>query len=252
MTDSDFESMACPTQGTPYLYKDIGASRTRIIIKANCGMWNCEYCYHLNRNKHYNRIMNGASKLQDKGQQLNFITLTSHEKLKSKGQCLYVWRRSWRKLSDRLRRAHKKNSEYRMAYVWVVETHKNGRLHWHGIINGDVPARWLKDHARACGMGYEDTSEEVWDDISGLRYIVKYLNKSNLGQTYPSKMRRIAYSQSFPDKPKIATDSEWEILPTKESLINAINIGLKIKRYEVEFLGQMITSVSEHKVDYMA
>ena len=244
MSDNKIESMACPTQGTPYLYKDNGTSRTRIIIKANCGMWNCEYCYHINRLKHYNRIMNGANRLQDKGQQLNFITLTSHEKLKSKDQCLWVWRKSWGKLSDRLRRAHKKNNEYSMAYVWVVETHKNGRLHWHGVINGAVQNRWLKDNSRECGMGHQDTSKEVWDDISGLRYVVKYINKSNLVQDYPKKMRRIAYSQSFPDKPKIIRDSEWEILPTKEALINAINIGLIVKGFEVEFMGEMITKVT--------
>ncbi len=241
--DENTESTVCPATGTPYLYRDEKTSRTRIIIKANCGMWNCEYCYHINRTKHYNRIMNGAYKLQDRGQQLNFITLTSHEKLKSREQCLYVWRKSWGKLSDRLRRAHKKSSIYKMAYVWVVESHKNGRLHWHGIINGQVSNRWLKDNCRACGMGHQDTSSEVENDVQGLRYVTKYISKSNLGCDYPSKMRRVAYSQSFPDKPKIATDSDWQILKTKESLLNAINIALKVNRYEVEFLGEMIDSV---------
>ena len=212
----------CPNQGTPYLYAKDESKKATYIIKARCKLWNCEYCGTVNAHQHWIRILNGVNELSGQGQQFYFITLTSSPKLKNTEQCLFVWRKAWRILRERLRRTHAKNCEYPMAFVITTEFHKNKRLHWHMLSNTECSTRWLKDNAPSCGLGHQCKSERLSNTAQGANYVAKYLSKS-IGQAdYPKKMRRIVYSQSFPSKPVPDSDFDWKILDAKESLVSAI------------------------------
>lgn len=212
----------CPNQSTPYLYADVSEDKSRYIIKARCKLWKCPYCGKVNAHQHKIRILNGINELRNSGQQFSFVTLTSHENLRSTDACLGVWRKAWKKLRERLRRVHKNNQWDDLAFCITTEFHKNGRLHWHMLVNNTLRTRWWKDNARACGLGYQCKSVELDNAIQGANYVTKYLSKSLAEADFPAKMRRIVYSQTFPDKPRPETEYQWQILDEKVSLVDAI------------------------------
>lgn len=215
----------CPASGTPYLYADTDDSR--YIIKARCKRWNCPYCGKVNAHQHYIRILNGINELSNREQQFSFVTLTSHERNKTTESCLRVWRDAWRKLRERLRRFHESITEYPLAFVYTTEYHKDGRLHWHMLVNNQADSRWYKDNARECGLGYQAKSVPVDNAAQATNYVTKYLAKSLSQTDYPKKMRRVNYSQTFPDKPQPDAMYQWELLQAKESITSVIESGWK-------------------------
>lgn len=219
-------------------------TKTRHIIKARCGLWKCTYCAQVNKHQHYIRILNGCNELLNREQELNFVTITSHERLKTTEQCLYVWRKAWRMLRERLRRKHASNTDDKLCFFLVTEFHKDKRLHWHGIINCDISTRWLKQNSRECGLGYQCKSSKIDNAIQGTNYSIKYISKSLHIEDYPKKMRRITYSQSFPDKPTLDTSLQWEILDSKTSIVDAIEIGWQ-KDFDVYLHNEQITEIIE-------
>jgi len=223
MTDENLTE--CPATGTPFLFADDTTGKRRLIIKARCKMWNCPYCGKVNAHQHWIRVLNGCNELSHKGQLLNFITITSHEKLSTTEQCLFVHRKGFQKLKERLRRKVENHSGNKLSYVVVPEFHKDKRLHWHGIINGDIRTRWLKDSARKCGYGYQCKSSRMDNAIQATNYVTKYLVKQLHLQDYPKKMHRITYSQSFPNKPAPDATYSWEILDAKKSIVDCIEDG---------------------------
>lgn len=218
----------CPSQGTPYLYTDSSEKRSRYIIKARCKMWNCPYCGIVNAHQHKIRILNGINELQHQGQCFDFVTLTSHERLRTTEQCLFVWRKAWRKLQERARRVQSKSDEYPLAFVYTTEFHKDKRLHWHMLINSVVRLRWWKDNSRECGLGYQVSATNIENGFQATNYITKYLSKSLAQADYPKKMRRINYSQSFPAQPTYSTNDTWSVLDAKTSIVECIEDAWKL------------------------
>lgn len=218
----------CPNQSTPYLYADSVGESKRFIIKARCKLWNCPYCGAVNAHQHKIRILNGINELRNQGHQFSFVTVTSHERQKTTDGCLSVWRNAWKRLRERLRRIHKNNKWNEMVFAITTEFHKNGRLHWHILINNTLSTRWWKDNSRACGLGYQCKSAILDSAIQGANYVTKYLTKSMAEANFPKKMRRIVYSQTFPDKPIIAEKLNWQILPPKESILDCIRSAWSI------------------------
>lgn len=214
----------------------------RRIIKARCKLWACEYCGEVNAYQHKIRMLNGINELQSRGHRFDFVTLTSHRRLKTTEDCLRVWRSAWRRLRERIRRKHAKNTGDDLAFCIVTEFHKDKRLHWHMLINCQLSTRWYKDSASACGLGYQCESVTMDNAIQGANYATKYLSKSLTEKAYPKKMRRIVYSQTFPDKPDFATAYEWEILDAKISLVEAIEQGWR-KDLDTYLNGQEITEI---------
>lgn len=219
------ELSECPATGTPILYADSEQDNARYIIKARCKMWNCPYCGKVNAHQHWIRILNGCNELLHKRQRLNFITITSHEKLRTTEQCLFVHRKGFQKLKERLRRKVENHGGHKLSYVVIPEFHKDKRLHWHGIVNGNISTRWLKDSARSCGYGYQCKSSKMDNAIQATNYATKYLVKTLHLQDFPKKMHRISYSESFPDRPAPSTDYSWKILDAKESIVDCIQRG---------------------------
>lgn len=212
----------CPNMQAPYLFADNSEKSERYILKARCKLWSCPYCAKVNAFQHKIRILNGINELRNSGTEFSFVTVTSHEKLQTAEQCLRVWRNAWRKLRERLRRIQQASTGDDLVFVITTEVHKSGRLHWHLICNHHVSTRWWKNNARECGLGYQAKSVKLDNAIQGANYITKYLTKSIAETAYPKKMRRIVYSQTFPDKPRPNTEYNWEILDPKTSIIDCI------------------------------
>lgn len=229
----------CPTMGTPYLYADNQESKVRRIIKTRCKLWTCPYCAEINAIGHYIRILNGLNELQQKKQTINFVTLTSHEKIRTFEQGYRVWQSAWRKLQERVRR-RLKNSDTDCQFVYLFESHKKGGLHVHMLVCGGLQTRWWKDNARECGLGYQAKSEQV--DNAGLAasYVVKYIAK-NIGLEVPIKgFRRINYSRGFPTAPKIESPDRWTIIPKSESITSVIEQAWYSLGFDVTLHGQYI------------
>lgn len=216
------ELKQCPNMNAPYLYTDIADESKRLIIKARCKLWSCPYCSKVNAHQHRIRILNGINELRNKGHEFSFVTVTSHEKLRSTDACLAIWRKAWKRLRERLRRFLKANGQDDLVFVITTEFHKDGRLHWHILINTSLGSRWWKDNSRSVGLGYQCKSIKMDSAIQATNYLSKYLSKGLATASFPRKMRRIVYSQNFPNKPSLTTAYEWKVLDAKTSLVEMI------------------------------
>lgn len=235
----------CPTLGTPYIYSDDIKPDTRIIHKTRCKQWNCPYCAPINQLQHTIRIANGIRKLQDSGYKFGFVTLTSHERLKDFESTYSVFKSAWKKLSQRYRRVCTETFGLEPYYVWVIERHKNGRLHVHGFFAYDIPKRWWKNNARECGFGYQADSQLVENAGHAVSYVTKYLSKQQ-GQDYPIKgVRRVNYSQKFPCADSMGFDATWTVLEKHESIVAVIEDGWNMD-LDVELHGHKLTEIIDN------
>jgi len=237
----------CPNLGSPYLYADDGDTKTRLIIKARCKLWTCPYCSQVNKHQHYIRILNGSNRLLDKGHQLNFVTLTSHETARGFDASYSVFKSAWKKLSQRARRKNKKTTGLPFEFVYIPEIHKDNTLHWHGVFTGDFSKRWWKDNSRQSGMGYMAECEPLENAIQATNYCLKYITK-HLGQEISRKgFRRINYSRGFPPKPVPETLLQWQIAEPDESLVSIIETAWRVKNHKVILNGNEVTEIIDNR-----
>jgi len=158
----------------------------------------------------------GASQLMRAGDKIDFVTITSHEKLPTFAATEKVWRESaWPNLYAVLKR--KKPT---LEYMIVPEKHDDGRMHVHALWNADVTKRWLKDNARKRGLGYECDVSHLRDSGRAAQYTAKYLGKSLDANDIPH-FRRVRTSQGWPDIPNpqnALVDLRWEHIGTNGAL----------------------------------
>jgi len=157
----------------------------------------------------------GSSILQSRGDNLDFVTITSHEKLKTFEATEAVWRHAWGMLYSALKRRKKD-----LAYILIPEKHKSGRMHVHAIWNADVTERWLKDNARSRGLGYKCEASRISDPRRVAFYVAKYLGKS-LDHNYDPHFRRVRASRNFPDVPEpnnSLVELRWQYVGTNGAL----------------------------------
>lgn len=127
------EKTLCSKPGRPFLYT-IDDTEVR-IVQPGCKMWNCAHCSRRKARQWALRVYTGIEKFQaDEPAIWHFITLTSHQNLKTFESTLAVWPKAWAKLSTRMRRQAKANGQS-MRYVLIPEKHKDGRLHTHMMVN---------------------------------------------------------------------------------------------------------------------
>jgi len=229
----------CPTLGTPYLYSDNEETKTRRIIKTRCKKWTCPYCAEINAIGAYIRILNGLNELQKQGNSINFVTLTSHEKIRDFEQGYRIWQSAWRKLQERARR-WLKNHNLNCEFVYLFEAQKSGAFHVHMLITGQLHTRWWKDNARACGLGYQAKSENV--DNAGLAasYVVKYIAK-NIGlEISIPRLRRINFSRKFPPTKAFASPDRWQIIDKKTAIETVIEQAWRLKNFDVLLNGEIV------------
>jgi len=186
-----------------------------LVARANCDSWTCEECALRLGNNWGLRAEMGARALVDHGDTVDFVTLTSHEKLPNFEATEAVWRSAWGALYNALKRQNNA-----LAYLMIPERHKSGRMHVHGIWNAAVTQRWLKDNARKRGLGYQCKVVHITTERYASKYIAKYLGKS-LGADYPARFRRVRCSNNWVDIPEPTTQSDdlrWEYVGTNGAL----------------------------------
>jgi len=141
------------------------------------------------------RASMGSKQILRRGESLDFVTITSHERLKDFAATETVWRSSWGALYNAIKRQKKQ-----FDYMIVPERHKDGRMHVHALWNAGVSKRWLKDNARKRGLGYQCEVIHVTGEGCAQKYITKYVGKS-LGDFYAPHFRRVRVSRGWADVP---------------------------------------------------
>jgi len=157
----------------------------------------------------------GVREFQAAGFRVDFVTITSHEKLATFAATEYVWQIAWSKLYDALKRRAR-----RLEYMIVPERHKDGRMHVHALWTAEVSQKWLKDNARKRGLGYMSKVKFVDNQSSAARYVTKYIGK-DIGEDAPKGFRRVRTSQNWTQIPEPVTEQsalKWEYLPAQWAL----------------------------------
>jgi len=190
-------------------------ARRAVVARANCDSWECEDCSKRMAERWGFRAEIGAREIFRRGERMDFVTITSHEALKTFAQTEAVWKKAWEPLYNALKRV-----KVDLRYMIVPERHKDGRMHVHALWNAGVSQKWLKDNARKRGLGYQCKVIEISSGGGAQKYVIKYIGK-NLGDDVPDHFRRVRVSQSWPDIPKPNTGDDtfrWEYVGTNGAL----------------------------------
>jgi len=186
-----------------------------LVTRANCDSWACEDCSKRMGEQWGFRAYLGSQQIIRRGEPLDFVTITSHEKLRDFAATEKVWRSAWAALYSALKR-----KTVNLEYMIVPEKHKDGRMHVHALWNAGVTQKWLKDNARKRGLGYQCKIIHITDSGYAQKYITKYIGK-DLGTDVPPKFRRVRVSNNWADIPLPATqynDVRWEYVGTNGAL----------------------------------
>jgi hypothetical protein len=186
-------------------------------------MWNCPACGEINAYKAIRRASIGEKVIIDAGMKLDFITVTSHEKL-SPSASLAILPKAWNGLNRRVKR---ENPELTVEYFTVPEQHQDGRWHMHGMTNAKLPRKWWKDNARECGLGYQSDVKEVTDLGGVAHYIAKYMTKMLQNTNLPKHFRRIRTSSGWPKLPEMQPLEGWQFLTVPRD----VSMQSEIERY---------------------
>ena len=173
---------------------DYDAKRA-IVARANCDQWTCKECSARMASRWILRAGMGTRALLGQGDTVDFVTITSHEKLKTFADTERVWRSAWSTLYAALKRKKKA-----LQFFTVPEKHKDGRMHVHSLWNANVSQTWLKNNARKRGLGYQAKVIHVTDASRVASYVGKYVGK-DLGADVPKGFRRVRTSQNWIDIP---------------------------------------------------
>lgn len=214
---------SCETPKRPWMIASNFFTGQSIFFQPTCKKWSCAYCGQINAKRWIVRAIKGTEQLLSEGWKVDFVTITSHEKLTA-AQSFYVLPRAWKTLHMRYKREIPGDDPG--AYYAVPETHLTGVVHSHLIITGGLRKKWWKDNARECGLGYQSEVKEVITlGVGG--YVSKYLGKT-LDESWAKGKRRVNTSRSWPAMPELEQTIGWgfktyysdqELLPVIESLL---------------------------------
>lgn len=221
----------CKNAQTPLLKAVNHYAKKAVFFHPRCKLWDCEICGQINKELWTWRAWHGTKFFLQAGWHVDFVTLTSHEKLGAAGS-IAVFPSAWDKLRKRVSRKYPG-----FQYFAVPETHKDGRLHVHMIVTANLPKRWWKNAGRACGMGYQTDLQEV-ENAGVTGYVSKYLAKTLQISNLPKGFRRVRTSQGFPKLPMLVLPDGWTFakLAKDEPLNDAVE-RLKRGGYEVAIMG---------------
>lgn len=170
-------------------------ARRALVTRADCDSWKCPECSKRIAENWRLRAAIGVRQYIGAGRHVDFITITSHEKLVDFAATDAVWRKAWPVLYAALKRR-----STTLQYFIVPEKHKDGRLHVHALWTAGVTQRWLKSNSRTRGLGYQAKVKHVESANHAVRYVTKYIGK-DLGDTVPKHFRRVRVSSGWPDIP---------------------------------------------------
>jgi len=222
----------CETPRRPVLRGVNHAERKAVFFRPRCKMWSCPACAPVNRGLWAVRAYHGANCLETLTNPINFLTITSHEKLGAAAS-LAVLPHAWDQLNKRARRAA---PDYQ--YLLVPEPHADGRVHIHAIENSGLGERWWKDNARTCGFGYMAEEEELHSAAGAAYYVTKYISKGLGAACWPRGFRRVRTSRRWPKTPALPVAAGWvfDKLPDRAQLDEAY-YRLRDVGYDVRVMG---------------
>lgn len=201
----DAEPPICSARMRPWMRAKDEANRVVVLFQPRCKSWMCAGCAEINKRQWAMRTEHGARVLAKRGLEIQFLTLTSHEKLDPR-ETMAVWGDAWKKLRTRAVRA----AGAKVEYLMMPEKHKDGRLHMHAIETANLSTRWWKDNARECGLGYMAEEEEIESVGGAVFYVTKYVSKSLEVEKWPRRWRRVRASQGWPKLPELDRPVQWE------------------------------------------
>jgi hypothetical protein len=201
----------CETPNRPYILGLSDDERRAVLFQPRCKMWSCPFCAEVNKSLWAVRAYMGARELQDAGVQINFLTLTPHERL-TPNQSMWVFPRAWKKLSQRARRATDG-----FNFIMIPERFEKGPIHVHAIATGPMDEEWWKGNARSSGLGYMAEATAIRKPQGAAAYAVKYLEKSIAVYDWPPRFRRVRVSRQWPELPKLDPPQGWRFLPVSPS-----------------------------------
>lgn len=190
-------------------------ARRALVARANCDSWSCGDCRKRMSETWGLRAQMGAKQILSRGDILDFVTITSHERLNDFASTERVWRSAWGSLYNAIKR---RKTDF--TYMIVPERHKDGRMHVHALWDAGVSQKWLKDNARKRGLGYQCKIVHITAGGNAQKYVTKYVGK-DLGTNVPAHFRRVRVSASWPDIPTPNTPIDglrWEYIGTNGAL----------------------------------
>lgn len=221
----------CETRNRPILIGLSAHFRKVLVFQPACKQWTCPACAETNRKRWAVRAFHGYEQLSADGLTPRFLTLTSHEKLTPE-QALWVWPKAWSVLGQRARRGAE-----RFEYLLVPEQHKSGKIHIHAIETSSLGNRWWKNNARACGLGYIASEEDIRSPEQAAWYVSKYISKQLTVLQWPKGFRRVRTSQHWPKLEELPDNPNWTFSPIKagEELGERV-LRLEAQGYEILYL----------------
>lgn len=210
----------CKAPKRPTLRAVNHTTKQVIFFQPACGSWNCPACALTNSKKAILRALKGYSELSAQNIKIDFLTLTSHEKLNAQAS-YHVLPKAWNKLNIRIKRASQQND-----YFIVPEQHKNGRWHVHGMTTANLPKKWWKDNARECGLGYKSDVSEVVAVGSVAGYVAKYTGKMIQNSNFPKGARRLRMSHTWPELPPLSPPPGWQFSTLDRKKVMGDEIGV--------------------------
>lgn len=190
-------------------------AKRALVCRANCDSWKCSECAARLSEKWGMRAYMGSREILSQGDKLDFVTITSHEALKTFEATERVWSHAWNSLYQALKR-----QKSGLQYMIVPEKHKDGRMHVHALWNAGVSQKWLKDNARKRGLGYQCKIIHITAGGYAQKYVTKYIGK-DLGADCPARFRRVRCSHGWADIPQPNTADNtlrWEYVGTNGAL----------------------------------
>jgi len=223
---ADFFAESCQRVGRPMIRGQNCETMQAALFRPDCGCWDCPYCARKNLAKLRHVIAFGVVAV-GRAQKIEFVTLTSHEKLQSPEQTFKVLALAWNKLNRRFKRTAARTGAT-VYYVQVPEAHKSGRWHLHMLSSPPMGKRWWKNNARACGFGYQAHAEVLVKHGRAGQYMQKYVRKqlTGDGHGWSKSMRRVRHSNNWPmsDQTKRKQkDWQWDVLPKEIAIRDEIN-----------------------------
>jgi hypothetical protein len=201
------QNSGCSAVNRPLIKAINRNSKQVVLFHPRCKSWRCPGCAKINAQKVVLRAVNGSEVLRSQGAAIDFVTITSHEKL-DPAASLAVLPLAWAKLNRRIKRAAQSPE-----YFAIPEQHSDGRWHLHAMTTARLPKKWWKDNARSCGLGYQSDVQEV-KSLGGVAYYVgKYVAKELKNTNLPTHFRRVRPSQGWPELPAMKPLEGWEFLP---------------------------------------
>lgn len=224
-----YAQQECSAPNRPWLMARDEQSKRLLVYRPGCKLWGCKACAERNRRRWTATIANGISYYQEVEKNAWwFVTLTTHEKLYSFEQQIYVWRDAWPKLLTRIHRA----SEGKLRYVLLPELAPDtNRLHQHMIVNQSFGAKprksrkkgyscsWLHDNPRECGLGYANDIKPVDSPALAAWYTAGYIGKALAVTNWPTNFRRVRTSTGWPELPEIPSPGDalsWGLTPSSQ------------------------------------